>query len=117
MKNSKPILICITCCFICLLIGLFIGRNALDIYVPISKATTEIRNDIEQQPSPKDGKVDLNTATLQQLQLLPGIGESIAQRIIDYRVENNGFTDINDLLNVKGIGEKLFAKIKDEICL
>lgn len=56
--------------------------------------------------------VDLNTATAAQLESLPGIGPKTAQRIIEYREKNGPFKKIEDLMNVKGIGEKSFLKLK-----
>lgn len=59
----------------------------------------------------KTGKVSLNTATLQELLTIPGIGESKAKLIIEYR-NNNSFKQIEDIMNVKGIGQGIFDKIK-----
>jgi competence protein ComEA len=59
-------------------------------------------------------KVDLNTATMEQLYTLKGIGYKKAVAIIEYRKEHN-FTKIEDIMKVKGIGKKLFEKIKSEI--
>jgi competence protein ComEA len=56
--------------------------------------------------------VNLNTATAMQIATLPGIGEKAAQRIIEYREKNGGFKKIEELMNVKGIGEKSFLKLK-----
>jgi len=56
--------------------------------------------------------VNLNTATATQIATLPGIGEKAAQRIIEYREKNGGFKKIEELMNVKGIGEKSFLKLK-----
>ena len=60
-------------------------------------------------------KVNINAATADQLQALPGIGPSYAQRIVEYREKNGPFKKVEDLLNVTGIGEKTFEKIKDRI--
>ena len=59
--------------------------------------------------------VNLNTATATQIATLPGIGEKAAQRIIEYREKNGGFKKIEELMNVKGIGEKSFLRIKDRL--
>jgi len=56
--------------------------------------------------------VNLNSATAAQLQTLPGIGASTAQRILDYRQKNGAYKKIEELMNVKGIGEKSFLKLK-----
>lgn len=60
-------------------------------------------------------KVNLNTATQGELDSLPGIGPSIAQKIIDYREKNGKFNKIEELQNVKGIGESKYSEIKDKI--
>jgi competence protein ComEA len=59
--------------------------------------------------------VNLNTATLAQIETLPGIGTKAAERIIEYRQKNGGFKKIEELMNVKGIGEKSFLKLKPHL--
>ncbi len=64
----------------------------------------------------EDSKVSINTATLKDLITLPGIGPATAQRIIEYRTQQP-FNQLEDIMKVKGIKEKLFSKMKDRICL
>lgn len=61
-------------------------------------------------------KISINSASLEELDTLDGIGPAIAQRIIDYR-EEHPFSSLGELKNVKGIGDKLYDKIKDSITL
>ncbi len=61
--------------------------------------------------------VNINTATAEQLDTLPGIGAKLAARIVDYRQKNGGFKKLEDLMNVQGIGEKNFLKLKPLITL
>jgi competence protein ComEA len=63
------------------------------------------------KPAPA-GKVNINTASVQQLTTLPGVGEKLAARIVDYRQKNGGFKSASDLMNVQGVGEKNFARIQ-----
>jgi competence protein ComEA len=62
--------------------------------------------------SPAQPVVNLNTATTSDLQKLPGVGAAMATRILEYRQKNGGFKKIEELMNVKGIGEKNFLKLK-----
>lgn len=70
-----------------------------------------------ERPAPKTATeaaapLNLNTATQAQLETLPGIGASTATRILEYRQKNGGFKKIEDLMNVRGVGEKSFLKLK-----
>jgi len=60
-------------------------------------------------------KIDINTAEVWLLESLPGIGETLAQRIVDYRIAHGYFQSIDDLTEVDGIGAAVFEKIKDKI--
>lgn len=65
--------------------------------------------------SGKKVMVNINKATQSELENLPGIGPAIATRIIEYRKENGKFSSIDDIKNVKGIGDAKYDKIKDSI--
>lgn len=71
-----------------------------------SKSTTTTKS---------DEKININTATLEELQTLSGVGEGKAKAIISYREENGNFSSIEDILNVSGIGESIYEKIKNNI--
>ncbi len=79
-----------------------IGALILLLFVPAVKG--------EESP-----KIDLNTATLSQLDGLPGIGPVIAERILELREKSGPYKRIEDLMNIRGIGEKKFLKLKDLI--
>ena len=66
-------------------------------------------------PAAAPAVINLNTATVEQLDTLPGVGAKVAARIIEYRQKNGPFKKIEDLMNVRGIGEKNFLKIKSRI--
>ena len=63
-----------------------------------------------------DGRIDINTADAAQLQTLNGVGPVTAQRIIDYRNQIGRFDNVDQLLEVKGIGEKTLTKFRDQVC-
>jgi competence protein ComEA len=58
------------------------------------------------------GKINVNTASAQQLTALPGVGEKLAARIVEYRQKQGGFKNVSELMNVQGLGEKNLAKIQ-----
>lgn len=61
------------------------------------------------------GLININTASAQELKTLPGVGDAIADRIVNYRQDNGNFKSIEDIMKVSGIKDKLFSKIKDKI--
>ncbi len=81
-----------------------------------SKKIERVSN-VEVSKKTENIKININKASKQDLERLPGIGPVKAQKIIDYREANNGFKSINELINVEGIGEKTLQKIRDSITL
>ena len=67
----------------------------------------------EAKPAP--ATINLNTATAAELEKLPGIGQKVAARIVEYRQKNGPFKKIEELMNVRGVGEKNFLKLKPQI--
>lgn len=67
------------------------------------------------EPPEPEGPVDINTASLDELQTLTGIGPVLAQRIMEYREEHGRFQSVEELLEVKGIGEATLAKFREDI--
>lgn len=76
-------------------------------------------NVILEDPQGKEGTtmININKAKIEELTELPGIGDAMAQRIIEYREENGDFQQIEDIQNVSGIGEAKFEKLKENICV
>ena len=69
--------------------------------------------DREEAPAKAPDKVEINTADRMELEELPGIGPRTAERIVEYRTENGRFEKIEDLMNVRGIGERTFLRLRD----
>ncbi len=118
MKKSetKDALLLILCAL--LLIGTMLGARFLrGDFTKVTFAHSSIESDTEGCVVEKDGLflININRADKEMLMMLSGIGEVMAQRIIDYREENGAFESVEKLLEVKGIGEKTLEKMLSRI--
>ncbi|HEK86578.1 MAG: ComEA family DNA-binding protein [Candidatus Saccharicenans sp.] len=95
--------------------GFFPKSLALAMVVFIFLASSGLSLAQSQPQNKATTKININTATVAELQTLPRIGPKVAQRIIDYRTKNGPFKKAEDLMKVRGIGEKIFNQIKDSI--
>lgn len=146
MKNSTTaILVAVTLAFAAFVGGFCLGRNTAGgqiqlsafyetgsstaptsfaptttaALLPTTQSPTESDITVQETTVPIESvfPININTATLEQLDLIPGIGPVYAQRILDLRSEIGQFRHIEELLDVKGIGEKTLEKIKPYITI
>lgn len=103
----------LTVVFVAVLVGVFVLRHR---FMPQLYSQTLLDLSTEAADKPEvTGLIDLNTASLRELMVLPGIGVTIAQRILDYRAANGGFRSMEELKTIKGISQALFESIADYI--
>ena len=117
MKKGSFIFLLILTAAVCVMIGTLIGRHTSTNYytvenVPVSTSENEKSQNAD---SAELGKLNINSATVDDLITLPGIGETIAQRIVDYREKVGMFKSIEELTQVDGIGETRLEAIRDYI--
>ncbi|MBO5954141.1 MAG: ComEA family DNA-binding protein [Oscillospiraceae bacterium] len=121
-KDSATILITATLVFAALVIGVLIGRYTGRSPVPVQKPSVETTQSYNLDPVQDSAqnntqKLNINTATQEQFDALPGIGSVLAARIVAYRDANGPFTSISELTNVSGIGQERLKAIMELITL
>lgn len=96
-----------------------IEEKEVEMYISDGSGDTGIVTSSGNSESKKDGElmININTASVEEFEQLAGIGNSIANKIVEYRKENGKFNSIEDIKNVSGIGETKFNKIKENICV
>ena len=120
-KPALPLLSVLTALFFTFTLGFFIGRNVGSETVAIAPLPTDARHDtatVQISEPPRQEitfPIDLNQADLDALCALPGIGQTLARRILDYRMANGPYSRPEELLNVEGIGAGKLEAILDYV--
>lgn len=114
---KKQLLVTFTLLFAAFTLGFFLGRSQRQekVTVSVSKSLYTLPPTTESVPETTESvhyPLDLNHATERELQSLPGIGEVLSQRILDYREEHGPFTSTDQLMDVYGIGQLLYESIQ-----
>ena len=127
MKKQKiPVLVVLTLVFAAFTCGLYIGRNhsaeAMTVSVSASMQTSPPQTTAPKEESVPETEaitfpIDINRAGKEEFMALPGIGEVLAQRILDYREEKGPFTNVEQLMGVKGIGKTKMEEMLDLITI
>ena len=111
--KTEKILLAVTAAFLCLLLGLFLGSRS-DRQADTYTVSTE-KQVPQEEVVPPEVTVNINTASAEDLAVLPGIGNELALRILEYRSQHGNFEKIEDIMKVNGIGEGKFSDIRDQI--
>ena len=122
MKKASLVIVTLTLIFSAFACGFFLGRGTGHNSISVSAVPTvpvevpQGTSDASTAPS-TPVLIDINSATEAEFTALPGIGATLAGRIVAYRTENGPFQTIADLINVEGIGEKKLESILDYITI
>lgn len=117
MKKASILLLMVFLAAAAFLGGFFCGRTSNHSQVRVSQSTPTVPSTGSTAPDPDepDTRLNINTASALELSTLPGIGNIIAQRIVDYRQEHGPFQSIGQLADVEGIGDKRLEDLLDLI--
>ena len=113
MKKGTHVLLLTLAFGLCIVSGIFLGRTHSKNFHTLSGNHATKLEETTQKDT--DVALDINTASKAQLMDLPGIGEELANRIIQYRSNNGPFDSVDELLNIEGIGEKKLLAIEARI--
>lgn len=111
VTKTQWVLLALTGLFLCALLTLYVQDRARMTEQPVETDLAAAQEEFMPDVSP----LDLNTATAEELDTLPGIGEELARRIVEYREENGPFGSVEEIMAVSGIGEKKFADLEGRI--
>lgn len=115
-KKTTAVVLAAFAAFLLLISGFFLGRKTVrSVRVTAERSALVTAEETVSEKLSPDERVNINTATVEELMQLPQIGETIAQRIIAYRELHGDFAGISELMNVEGIGEGRYEAIKDYV--
>ncbi len=100
------------------MIRLFASLVAMVVLVgahPAAQQSTQKAAPARTEARPAVATINLNTATAADLEKLPGVGQKVAARIVEYRQKNGPFKKVEELMNVQGIGEKSFLQLRNQL--
>lgn len=111
ITKTQWLLLALTGVFLCGLLTLYVRDRSRMAGTPVETDRTVSQEDFMPDVSP----LDLNTATEEELDTLPGIGEELARRIVEYRETSGPFESVEEIMEVSGIGEAKFADLEGRI--
>lgn len=111
ITKTQWLLLALTGVFLCGLLTLYVRDRSQMAGTPVETDRTVSQEDFMPDVSP----LDLNTATEEELDTLPGIGEELARRIVEYRETSGPFESVEEIMEVSGIGEAKFADLEGRI--